>query len=112
MMFIRSYFQTGALPAPNTICIPPNSPFSLNSTDPESPFYDADLAGSVSNKLVPDIEALKWELYMDSDEGKIIMDAGKSLQRSFAENGFYYKMHKNERVDKMLASWVREHILL
>ncbi|KAF2786751.1 alpha/beta-hydrolase [Melanomma pulvis-pyrius CBS 109.77] len=112
MLFIRSYFQTGVLPAPNTICTPPNSPFSLNSTDPESPFYDTSLADSVSHRLGPDMEALGWESYMDSDEGQIIMDAGKSLQRSFAENGVYYKVHTNERVDKMLASWVREHIVL
>ena len=40
---IRQYFQTGALPASNTLCIPPPSAFSLNSTDPDSPFYDPTL---------------------------------------------------------------------
>ena len=42
---IRTYFQTGNLPPPNTLCIPPPSPFSLNSTDPNSPFYDPSLDG-------------------------------------------------------------------
>lgn len=40
---IRQYFQTGALPASNTLCIPPPSAYSLNSTDPDSPFYDPNL---------------------------------------------------------------------
>jgi pimeloyl-ACP methyl ester carboxylesterase len=40
---IRQYFQTGSLPASNTLCIPPPSAYSLNSTDPESPFYDPTL---------------------------------------------------------------------
>lgn len=42
---IKSYYQTGALPPPNTLCVPPPSPWSLNSTDPESPFYDPSLEG-------------------------------------------------------------------
>jgi hypothetical protein len=40
---IKEYFQTGALPAKNTLCAPPPSAFSLNSTDPKSPFYDPSL---------------------------------------------------------------------
>lgn len=50
---IRAYFQTGELPAPNTVCIPPTSPWSLNSTDPDSPFYDPSLDGS-ETILVPE----------------------------------------------------------
>jgi len=39
---IRRYFQTGAVPRrPGPVlCVPPPSPWSLNSTDPASPFYD------------------------------------------------------------------------
>ena len=40
----REYFQTGALPTKNTLCIPPHSDFSLNSTHPASPFFDPELA--------------------------------------------------------------------
>jgi hypothetical protein len=44
MSHIRTYFQTGALPDQvETLCIPPPSPFNLNSTSPESPFYDPSL---------------------------------------------------------------------
>jgi pimeloyl-ACP methyl ester carboxylesterase len=42
---IKKYFQTGVLPEENTLCVPPQSPFSLNSTDPKSPFYDPSLEG-------------------------------------------------------------------
>lgn len=40
---IKEYFQTGILPAANALCVPPPSAFSLNSTDPHSPFYDPTL---------------------------------------------------------------------
>lgn len=43
MKAIREYFQTGVLPHEGTVCIPPASPLSLNSTDPSSPFYDPSL---------------------------------------------------------------------
>ena len=53
---VRTYFQTGALPPPATLCVPPPSPFSLNSTDPTSPFYDPSLSpvktGAVSSSEV------------------------------------------------------------
>lgn len=42
---IKMYFQTGMLPPENTLCVPPQSPWSLNSTDPKSPFYDPSLEG-------------------------------------------------------------------
>lgn len=50
---IRQYFQTGDLPNDNTLCVPPPSAFSLNSTDPTSPFYDPTL--EISNPLVADV---------------------------------------------------------
>lgn len=62
---IREYFQTGALPANNTLCVPRQSPFSLNSTDPKSPFFDptlesytSELAVSESNFERPSIRAV------------------------------------------------------
>ncbi|CBX95435.1 hypothetical protein IAQ61_004261 [Plenodomus lingam] len=42
---VQTYFQTGNLPPKNTLCVPENSPWSLNSTDPDSPFYDPELGG-------------------------------------------------------------------
>jgi pimeloyl-ACP methyl ester carboxylesterase len=45
LLHIKLYFQTGILPPKNTLCVPPLSPFSLNSTDPNSPFYDPSLEG-------------------------------------------------------------------
>ncbi|KAJ4338850.1 hypothetical protein N0V95_007948 [Ascochyta clinopodiicola] len=43
---IKAYFQTGALPSQNTLCVAPPSAFSLNSTDPKSPFYNPSLRNS------------------------------------------------------------------
>ncbi|PVI02455.1 alpha/beta-hydrolase [Periconia macrospinosa] len=40
---IRDYFQRGELPAQHETCVPPVSAWSLNSTDPASPFYDPEL---------------------------------------------------------------------
>lgn len=47
MNAVKVYFQTGELPEPDTLCIPPTSPWSLNSTDPNSPFYDPSLGQAV-----------------------------------------------------------------
>ena len=44
---IKAYFQSGELPEPDTVCIPPPSAWSLNSTDPGSPFYDPSLGQAV-----------------------------------------------------------------
>lgn len=41
---IRAYYQTGVVPKTNTFCVPPRSDFSLNSTHPDSPFLNLDLA--------------------------------------------------------------------
>ncbi|KAF1912475.1 TAP-like protein-domain-containing protein [Ampelomyces quisqualis] len=42
---VKIYFQSALLPRTNTLCVPPASAFSLNSTDPHSPFYDPGLEG-------------------------------------------------------------------
>lgn len=57
---IKKYFQTGELPQENTLCIPPQSPFSLNSTDPKSPFYDPSLEGMNFEEAVSAQDA-SWE---------------------------------------------------
>jgi pimeloyl-ACP methyl ester carboxylesterase len=50
---IKSYFQTGELPPKDTLCIPPPSPYSLNSTDPNSPFYDPSLGTMQVEQATP-----------------------------------------------------------
>ncbi|XPS70904.1 hypothetical protein M3J09_003106 [Ascochyta lentis] len=73
---IRGYFQTGTLPAPNTLCVPPPSAYSLNSTDAKSPFYD------------PSLE-VGFQIIMDTDistEQRKIHSAAKMLQRVMAES--------------------------
>lgn len=73
---IRTYFQTGALPTPNTLCIPPPSPYSLNSTDPTSPFYDPTLG--VGAHVVQDLEITAQQ--------QKVYGAVKTMQRVMAEN--------------------------
>ncbi|KZM25588.1 uncharacterized protein EKO05_0001912 [Ascochyta rabiei] len=73
---IKNYFQTGALPAPNTLCVPPPSVYSLNSTDPKSPFYDPSL--QTSNQFVTDSEI--------SIEHQKRHSAAKMLQRVMMES--------------------------
>lgn len=73
---IRTYFQTGALPTPNTICIPPPSAFSLNSTDPKSPFYDPTLG--VGAHVIQDLDITAQQQKMQ--------DAVGNVQRVMAEN--------------------------
>ena len=70
---IKQYFQTGALPAHNTLCIPPPSAYSLNSTDPDSPFYD------------PTLEFYKAESE-DILEQQNMHDAVRTLRRVMAES--------------------------
>lgn len=53
---VKMYFQTGMLPPENTLCVPPQSPFSLNSTDPKSPFYDPSLEGMKIEEAVSGLE--------------------------------------------------------
>lgn len=73
---IRAYFQSGALPASNTLCVPPPSPFSLNSTDPKSPFYDPSLEDSTQMKTNDELNF----------EQRRMHSAATALQRAMAEN--------------------------
>lgn len=71
---IRVYFQTGVLPPLGTVCVPPPSAFSLNSTDPKSPFYDPSLGGYES--VVEASEAVAREFHA----------VGREVQRSVGES--------------------------
>jgi hypothetical protein len=73
---IKQYFQTGALPASNTLCIPPPSAYSLNSTDPDSPFYDPTL-----ESYTP--ESVDFE---DVFEQQNMHDAVQTLRRVVADS--------------------------
>jgi pimeloyl-ACP methyl ester carboxylesterase len=75
---VRGYFQTGEVPLHGTVCVPPPSPFSLNSTRPDSPFYDPSL-DSASVIMVQ-------EDGMDIKQHRL-HDAGVKLQRDVAESG-------------------------
>ncbi|KAF1944112.1 alpha/beta-hydrolase [Clathrospora elynae] len=78
--YIRAYFQTGALPPPGTICVPPPSSYSLNSTDPKSPFYDPSLgSANVVTLQSKDFEAVQLRLY----------HAALKLQRVVAESDVF-----------------------
>lgn len=75
---IKSYFQTGNLPPQDTVCIPPPSPFSLNSTDPKSPFYDPSL-GHMRMELATPLGEYHTE------EEAIVHKASHDLTRMVAE---------------------------
>lgn len=85
---VKTYFQTGDLPAPNTLCIPPASPWSLNSTDPKSPFYDP----SLGQALLVAEEGMEEE-----------MQAARSLQAWAAKNLKFGRAHLGQRVDDVLG---------
>lgn len=86
---VKQYFQTGELPPPETVCVPPTSPWSLNSTDPKSPFYDPSLGPAV---FVAE-EGLERE-----------MEAAKSLQRWAARNLGFGRSHLGRRVPDMMEA--------
>lgn len=73
---IKEYFQTGALPKNNTLCIPPPSPYSLNSTDPHSPFYDPTLEIGSPSSIELKASMEQYDMH----------DAVKHLQRVMAES--------------------------
>ncbi|KAH6638378.1 TAP-like protein-domain-containing protein [Boeremia exigua] len=76
---IKAYFQTGALPAKDTLCVPPLSTFSLNSTDPASPFYDPTLG--TSTQIFADSKA--------HTEQQNMHDAANKLRRVMAESDIF-----------------------
>ncbi|EUC48783.1 hypothetical protein COCMIDRAFT_2439 [Bipolaris oryzae ATCC 44560] len=75
---VRNYLHMGEIPVSGTVCVPPPSPFSLNSTRPDSPFYDPSLesAGLVVNQ----------EHHVDVKQRQL-RDAGIRLHRAIAESG-------------------------
>ncbi|KAI4631998.1 uncharacterized protein J4E87_002706 [Alternaria ethzedia] len=75
---VNTYFQTGELPSPGTVCVPPPSEYSLNSTDPDSPFYDPTL-GSANVAAMQD----------DEESWIRLRDAGESLQRQAVASGMF-----------------------
>ncbi|KAJ4988082.1 hypothetical protein SVAN01_06494 [Stagonosporopsis vannaccii] len=76
---IKEYFQTGAVPAKNTLCTPPPSAFSLNSTDPQSPFYDPSLEFCSQSSVDPEISVERLKMH----------DAAKHLQRVMAKSSAF-----------------------
>jgi pimeloyl-ACP methyl ester carboxylesterase len=94
MKAIREYFQTGGVPTKNTVCIPPNSPFSLNSTDPSSPFYDPSLGQA---------------MFVAAEEMVEEMEAAKGLQAWNAEFEFFGKANMGQRVKDIMAGVAQFH---
>lgn len=85
---IRAYFQNLSLPETNTLCIPPPSAFSLNSTDPGSPFYEPSLGGAIS----------KTATFDDATR-----EAMKNLQRVLVEEGASFGgVSGGRRIEAML----------
>ncbi|KAJ4372202.1 hypothetical protein N0V83_003976 [Neocucurbitaria cava] len=74
---IRAYFQTGVLPPPETICVPPPSYFSLNSTDPKSPFYDPSLGNA---------NTMTFQYEEDDVVQHALHEAGLDVQEAIAES--------------------------
>ena len=91
---IREYFQTGALPHKDTVCIPPSSPNSLNSTDPDSPFYDPSLGQGT---------------FLTAENMGEEMEAAKELQALKAKFPYFGKDILGQRVQDMLLSAVEFH---
>jgi pimeloyl-ACP methyl ester carboxylesterase len=79
---IKAYYQTGALSPPNTLCIPPPGPFSLNSTDPKSPFYDPEI-GKMTAEMAPS------NIVCYTAEQAALSRAGHGIARGIAEQDFF-----------------------
>lgn len=91
---VRTYFQEGRMPEKGALCVPPLSPFSLNSTDPKSPFYEPELDGSTQVQIKRYEEAI--------DEAS--MRAMKGLQEWFALEGGFWPAGGLQRVHGLLTS--------
>jgi pimeloyl-ACP methyl ester carboxylesterase len=95
---VRDYFQTGALPVPDTLCVPPPSPFSLNSTDPKSPFYDPSLTPA----------EVRVSQYSDVEQKKL-HNAAMEVQRVIAESDAFGfgQLFGGEKVVSMMKAAAR-----
>ncbi|KAG9188660.1 hypothetical protein G6011_07365 [Alternaria panax] len=75
---VNAYFQTGELPSSGTVCVPPSSPYSLNSTDPDSPFYD------------PSLGSANAVMFQEEDsDGIRLLAAGEWLQKRAVASGLF-----------------------
>jgi pimeloyl-ACP methyl ester carboxylesterase len=75
---VKFYFQTGLLPEENTLCVPSASAFSLNSTDPDSPFYD------------PSLEGMHVELSTAGlGEGRDMVNVARDVANTVVEGDFF-----------------------
>lgn len=91
---VKAYFQTGKIPALGTICVPPSDPFSLNSTSPDSPFYDPSLDGARSVQV--------QDINMDAKQ-RHLSDVGVRLQKDIADSGMLdVNMHGGKRINRMI----------
>lgn len=88
---VKTYFQTGELPPRGTVCVPPTSPWSLNSTDPESRFYDPSLGQAVW------VEGVGLEREME---------AARGLEEWAAGNLGFGRGNLGGRVERMMEAVV------
>ncbi|CAI6280273.1 unnamed protein product [Periconia digitata] len=66
---VQKYFQSGELPDQDTICVPEGAPwFALNSTDPDSPFYDPELGPPAENPKIPFDEKNPDDYNLDNED--------------------------------------------
>jgi pimeloyl-ACP methyl ester carboxylesterase len=79
-MHVREYFQTGKLPKENTLCVPEQGPWSLNSTVPGSPFYDPSLGDLIVEEAVG--------VEMDKSAQKVIM-AGWDIAEKIVQEDLF-----------------------
>ncbi|KAH7399269.1 TAP-like protein-domain-containing protein [Pyrenochaeta sp. MPI-SDFR-AT-0127] len=100
MGHIRTYFQTGVLPAPETICVPPPSPYSLNSTDPKSPFYDPSLGNA-------NVITLNYEEFDEAQQE--LHSAALDIQKIIAESDSFgfQKIFGGERARNVFKTVAR-----
>jgi pimeloyl-ACP methyl ester carboxylesterase len=77
---VAVYMQTGKLPQENTLCVPEQSAFSLNSTDPESRFYDPSLEG---------MRVEKGGVRELGVEQVKVLDAGREFARKVVEEDLF-----------------------
>jgi pimeloyl-ACP methyl ester carboxylesterase len=72
---VAVYFQMGLVPQEGKVCVPEKSPWSLNSTDPESRFYDPSLAGMRIEEM--------------GEVGVEVLEARREVPRKIVENDLF-----------------------
>ncbi|KAF2739194.1 alpha/beta-hydrolase [Polyplosphaeria fusca] len=91
--YIRKYFQTGDLPPENTMCVPPSSALSLNSTDSTSRFHDPSLK-AVGN----------GELWGNTMQLEVAMAAAERLQQWASEDNLWIMGSMHQAEDRNLLA--------